>query len=70
MASKTLKCEGVCSSFVNGCRGEVKRVRVRDKGDTFPYKDWGYFNYCDEAIAEDRRRGFTVTVPKEKKIDR
>ncbi len=50
-----MKCEGCC--FEDGsCSGEVKQVSV-----TGPH-DWGTFNYCDTAISEDRRRGFTVTI--------
>jgi hypothetical protein len=64
--TKKLLCEGACSNYVNGCHGIVKRVRVKDKMLS-PSHDWGLFNYCDEAIDEDIRRGLTVTIYREKK---
>lgn len=51
-----LKCEGSCSQH----QGLVRRVRVWDK--TY---DWGYFSYCDVAIAEDRKRGLTINENEE-----
>lgn len=50
-----LKCEGACEEH----RGEVKEVLVQG---------WGYFNYCEEAIKEDTRRGFTVVVEQEEPL--
>ena len=44
-------CDGGCETH----QGEVKRVRVHQGS-----KDWGWWNYCDEARAEDKRRGMTV----------
>jgi hypothetical protein len=44
-------CDGGCETH----QGEVKRVRVHHGS-----KDWGWWNYCDEARAEDKRRGMTV----------
>jgi hypothetical protein len=46
-------CEGSCDPH----KGEVVRVHVTDTG-----KDWGEFDYCQEAIAEDRRRGLSVEL--------
>ncbi len=42
------KCDGACEEH----RGECCVVEVAR---------WGYFSYCEEAIAEDTRRGLTVT---------
>lgn len=41
------KCEGNCEQH----RGKVQAVHVAK---------WGYFAYCEAAIAEDERRGLTV----------
>ena len=46
-------CEGSCERHV----GEVVRVHVRS--ETY---DWGEFDYCAAAIAEDRRRGLSVSA--------
>jgi len=47
-----MKCEGACEKHV----GEIVHVQViSPKG-----YDWGDFLYCEEAVAEDRRRDFTV----------
>ena len=46
-----MKCQGNCKKHT----GEVKKVHV--KGET---KDWGFFYYCDVAIAEDIRNGLIV----------
>lgn len=50
---KPKKCEGSCEEH----RGEVVRVKVTDTG-----KDWGEFDYCQEAIEEDKRRGLEVHI--------
>ena len=42
-------CDGACASH----DGEVVRVVVAG---------WGEFDYCQEAIREDRRRGLIVEV--------
>lgn len=42
-------CEGSCEIHV----GECKVVLV---------EGWGFWSYCDEAIAEDRRRNLNVVV--------
>ena len=47
------QCEGSCKKHI----GDVEEVHVIFKNKY----DWGTFCYCQEAIAEDRRRGFTVT---------
>jgi len=46
-------CEGACKHHV----GPIQRVHVVGHGH-----DWGEFWYCQNAIEEDRRRGFTVTI--------
>lgn len=43
----------------DGHDGEVKAVNVIDEKSGH---DWGEFNYCDNAIKEDIRRGLTVTI--------
>ncbi len=47
-----MQCEGSCEEH----KGEVVSVLCYAPGDREPWK----FNYCEEAIAEDERRGFTV----------
>ena len=51
----TILCQGVCKAH----RGVVHRCEVRDIRHG---KDWGMFDYCDEAIEEDRRRGLDVSI--------
>lgn len=46
-------CDGSCE----GHSGEVRPVTVY--GGSIPESGWN-FNYCDEAVAEDGRRGFRV----------
>ena len=48
------ECEGGCEEHV----GTVNQVTVTGNG----FKGGFTFNYCEEAIAEDRRRGFTVEI--------
>ena len=50
-----IECQGKCKEH----RGTIKRVEVRDIRNG---KDCGLFLYCDEAIFEDIRRGFDVTI--------
>jgi hypothetical protein len=45
--TKLEPCQGTCEKHV----GEVSEVAV---------SGWGTFFYCEEAIAEDKRRGLTV----------
>ena len=47
-----IQCEGSCEEH----KGEVAPVLCYAPGDREPWR----FNYCEEAIAEDERRGFTV----------
>ena len=47
-----LRCDGSCDEH----RGDVRPVECWAPGDSEPWR----FNYCDEAIAEDTRRGFRV----------
>ena len=49
----SMECEGNCEKH----DGPVRCVRVYNNS-----KDWGIFNYCNEAINEDIRRGFNVDV--------
>jgi len=55
-------CEGSCRSY-GTCRGPIVAVHVVDP--TPPQRDWGYWAYCQEAIATDRESGFTVTPVEE-----
>lgn len=49
--NREIKCEGACDKH----RGDVAEVRVFGNGWQ-PMR----FNYCQEAIEEDERRGFVV----------
>lgn len=53
-----VECEGNCVRDDGGHSGEVVRVNVTDASNS---KDFGGYWYCDNAINEDRRRGFAVT---------
>jgi hypothetical protein len=55
--SKELKCEGNCIEDFGEHKGTVKEVIV--SGITFKPMT---FNYCENAIEEDTRRGFTVEI--------
>ena len=48
------ECEGICYQC-GGCLGDPRRVHVE-----VPDRDWGYYVYCERAIAMDRARGLTV----------
>jgi len=51
-------CDGVCNRPDNvRCSGPVRRVRVWNGS-----QEWGTFDYCNVACAEDRRNGLTVTL--------
>ena len=45
-------CEGSCDPH----EGEVRTVHV-----VHPNMDWGNYQYCDTAVAEDISRGMEVT---------
>jgi hypothetical protein len=47
-------CDGGCE-LRHECQGEVNRVHIM-----LGSKDWGWFHYCDEARAKDKRNGYTV----------
>ena len=47
-----LLCEGSCTVH----RGIVRPVKCFEPDDPEPWR----FNYCDEAVEEDTRRGFAV----------
>lgn len=49
MSKEALKCDGSCDQHSD----DVVKVNVTG---------WGQFNYCSEAIMEDRRRGLFVTI--------
>jgi hypothetical protein len=53
-----IKCEGNCTVH----RGTIKRVEVHDIRNG---RDWGLFDYCDEAIEDDIRSGFSVRILEE-----
>jgi hypothetical protein len=56
------ECEGSCTNDegVEEHRGECKVVHVSYPNER--KNDAWHFSYCDEAIAEDKRRGFTVEI--------
>lgn len=54
--TQPMKCEGSCEEH----RGQIRRVEI--KSDKHPNGTWGAFNYCEEAIEEDQRRGFTPII--------
>ena len=54
---ENVECQGECKRS-NECVGEVKKVIVY--GDFCP--NGLEFNYCQTAIEEDERRGFTVKI--------
>ena len=47
------ECEGGCEKH----HGAVKAFRVRGISSGY---DWGYFSYCEGAVAYDLRNGFSV----------
>ena len=55
--TNNMECQGECNKL-NQCLGQVKEVLVA--GGFCP--DGMVFNYCEAAIKEDERRGFTVDV--------
>ena len=48
------QCDGLCARL-GECSGPIVRVHVQHAG-----KDWGYFWYCQAAIAIDLERGMAV----------
>ena len=52
-----MECQGECK-YSSRCFGDVKNVAVYVIGFRGPF----YFNYCQEAIDEDTRRGFRVEI--------
>lgn len=57
------KCEG--NREEHFCNGEVRAYHVTDPSSDH-IKDWGRYNYCDNAAQLDRDNGFTVTLDGEK----
>jgi hypothetical protein len=60
-----LHCEGGCWFYPHQnntdceCEGELSRVEVSNlKTGT----NWGEFIYCEKAIKEDLKNGFTVKI--------
>lgn len=51
---KDTPCQGSCEQH----KGEIHMVTVEDEK---LQKVW-QFDYCEEAIAEDKRRGFNVDI--------
>ena len=51
MSNSTLQCEGGCTNHA----GRVTRVLVSHGNH-----NWGWFNYCEIARGEDKRRGLKV----------
>jgi hypothetical protein len=55
------QCEGACDKrFHEGHRGSVKKVTVA--GIYRPFNTPTEYNYCDQAIEDDRKSGFTVEI--------
>lgn len=50
-----MKCQGECEKHL----GEVRHVRVVGKSSGH---DWGWFDLCEQAVLEDKVRGFEVTT--------
>ena len=48
-----MNCDGACESHI----GQIRQVRVTHIASG---KDWGIFNYCESAIAEDISRGMEI----------
>ena len=55
------ECDGECHKH----RGDITRVHV-----THGLADFGYFNYCQQAIESDRKSGLDVqvVVPEDEQI--
>lgn len=51
-------CQGACRTRADGHRGVVRNVLV--SGGAKPFDTPTAFRYCEEAVEEDRRNGFTV----------
>jgi len=51
-------CEGNCEQTHGGHAGPCRVVNV-----IAPNQTWGFFSYCDNAVAEDELRGFRVEQP-------
>lgn len=51
-AAERMAAKGMCEGECGAHRGNVRVVHV---------SGWSYFAYCDEAVAEDRRRELVVT---------
>ena len=56
-----LTCDGLCKEH----RGRVRPVKCYQLMDRSPWR----FHYCEEAIQEDRRRGFTVETEDEEETN-
>lgn len=49
-------CEGNCFNTHSAHKGDVRRVRVFGERGF----DYGFFNYCDNAIEEAEQRKMTI----------
>ena len=56
-AQDLVRCDGACDEHSS----DVVRVHVTDPASK-TMTDWGEFNYCAEAIREDRSRGLRVEI--------
>ena len=55
-----MRCDGACEKHV----GRVVVVGVVSESG----KDWGEFNYCQQAIQDDTEDGFVVTAREIKEV--
>lgn len=55
-AAEASAANGICQGECDEHSGQVQCASVGCRGDIF------IFAYCDEAMKEDRRRGFAVEV--------
>ena len=63
-----MKCEGNCIETHGEHLGEVNHIMVKGK-EFFNGKPFT-FDYCQNAIQEDERRGFEVTIIDENEQNR
>jgi len=55
--AKKAKDDGICQGDCAECTDQLALVHV-----THPTHDWGWFSYCENAIAEDKSRGLIVAT--------
>lgn len=61
-----MKCEGACGRW-KGHAGLVRKVHVSDPRTG---TDWGFFDYCENAVDEDRGHGLTVVTVELGEVER